>query len=403
MRAAISIGVHRKEKSDMDIPSSITDGFIVPDPHIVYYDAVMHSPWDHDGGGHLPEKDDWSTYRYTVKDIILGIVTHRFNKNTRRLEIRAYFVGEHPIFKELEPTKAILTVLFCQSYQSGGGLELFFELGIPFDVIELIRKLQQDGKLTSSCSFSGLDQLIGGDTGSDIYAALSDFSHEIQGKIIKQEIDLDRVCFNTYRGTWSSNHIKTLICNGVPLRWLFKEKPGAIKMPIIYSHLVSQLTAALLEEYAVRRLEDRQMGESFGNAITRFDEKIPNYSSAVKLLIDDGESFIDIPEEKHFSFIPVISRMSESILNNIHRDIERCKKIPKEFIPVIIVSMDFIYLAPEKQEEYKSTLRKNGIQLIVVGLTFPQLFSEVEVNLAITSSQSDPDDVDALNVDKYPD
>ena len=75
--------------------------FVVADPHIVYYDAVMHSPWNHNSGGHLPQREDWSTYRYTVKDIILGIATHRFNKNTRRLEIRAYFVGEHPLFKEL--------------------------------------------------------------------------------------------------------------------------------------------------------------------------------------------------------------------------------------------------------------------------------------------------------------
>jgi len=388
------------------IPQSdenIVDDFVVPDPHVVYYDAVMHSPWNHDGGGHLPEKDDWSTYRYTVKDLILGIVTHRFNKNSRRLEVRAYFVGEHPIFKELEPTKALLTVLFCQSYQSGGGLELFFEQGIPFDIIELIEKLSADGKINQAVTFSGHDKLIKADSGSMIFAALSNIPQEIQGKINLQEVDLDRVCFNTYRGTWSTNHIKTLIYNGIPLRWLFKEKPNPIRMPLVYSHLLNHLIAALLEEYAIRRLEDRQIGESLGNPIIRNDSKIASYSSSINLVIDDEESFINIPSNKLFSLIPVVSRTSLSILDNIQQDIERCKKLPKDILPIIVVSMDFIYLNEKELKDYRDVLRKQNIQLIVIGLTFSQLLSEAEMNIAITSSQSDPDDVDTLNVDKYPD
>jgi len=72
-------------------------------------------------------------------------------------------------------------------------------------------------------------------------------------------------------------------------------------------------------------------------------------------------------------------------------------------LPVFVVPMDFIYLSDNMQKKYVDTLQINGIQLIVVGLTFSQLLSEAEMNLAITSSQSDPDDVDAINVDKYPD
>ena len=382
---------------------NVADDFIVPDPHIVYYDAVMHSPWDHDGGGHLPEKDDWSTYRYTVKDIILGVVTHRFNKNSRRLEVRAYFVGEHPIFQELEPTKALLTVLFCQSYQSGGGLELYFEQGIPFDIIELIEKLHSDGKIDDDFQFSGHDKLIKASAGSQIFAALSNFSQAIQRKIKLQEIDLDRVCFNTYRGTWSANHIKTLVHDGIPLRWLFKEKPSAIRMPLVYSHLINHLIAALLEEYSIRRLEDRQIGESLGNPIVRYDGKYADYCSVANLTIDDGESFINIPSNKHFSLVPIVCRTSLSILDNIHQYIERCQILPVNLLPIITLPMDFIYLTENEQRECREAFQNRGIQLIVVGLTFSQLLSEAEMNLAITSSQSDPDDVDAINVDKYPD
>lgn len=159
----------------------------------------------------------------------------------------------------------------------------------------------------------------------------------------------------------------------------------------------------LIEEYAIRRLEDRQIGESLGNPITRNDRDVASYSSPINLVIDDGESSINIASNTAFSLVPVISRTSKSILDNAQRDIQRCKKLPRHILPVIVVSMDFIYLNQKEQNEYRRIIRKDEIQLIVVGLTFFQLLSEAEMNLSITSSQSDPDDVDTINVDKYPD
>jgi hypothetical protein len=280
---------------------------------------------------------------------------------------------------------------------------LFFEQGIPFDIIELIEKLLADDKTDRDISFSGHDKLISAEVGGMLFAALSNFSREIQEKIILQEIDLDRVCFNTYRGTWSTNQIKTLIHNGIPLRWLFKEKPNATRMSLVYSHLINHLIAALLEEYAIRRLEDRQIGESLGNPITRNDNNIASYFSPNNLSIDNGESFVNISPNKYFSLVPVVNRTSHSILDNIRQDVDRCKKLPKDMLPIIVVAMDYIYLNENEQKDYREMLRKQEIQLIVVGLTFSQLLSEAEMNIAITSSQSDPDDVDNINVDKYPD
>ena len=371
--------------------------FVVADPHIVYYDAVMHSPWNHNSGGHLPQREDWSTYRYTVKDIILGIATHRFNKNTRRLEIRAYFVGEHPLFKELEPTKAMMIVLFCQSYQSGGALNIFFEHGVPFDFCRLIED-------ALGIVISGHERLIPSETGSRMFAALSSFAPQMQNRISAQDVDVDRVCFNTYRGTWAPNHIKSLLQRGIPLKWLFKQRPDPIRNPVIYGHLMNHLRAALLEEYAIRRLEDRQMGESLGNPVHREDEKISTfYWSEVDLNITDDETTIEIPARERFCLIPVIPKSVRSIHIEMQSDLHRARKAKAIGKPILVVPMDFIYLNEGLQEAYRSAVLNSDAKLIVVGLTSAQLLSEAEFNLSVTSAQTDPDEVDIINVDRYPD
>lgn len=371
--------------------------FVVADPHHVYYDAVMHSPWNHDGGGHLPQRDEWSTYRYTVKDIILGIATHRFNKNTRRLEIRAYFIGEHPLFRELEPTRAMLTVLFCQSYQSGGSLDIFFEHGIPFDIRLLIEQ-------TVGYFLSGHDQLIPGEVGSKVFAALSSLSTEIQERIAAQNVDIDTVCYNTYRGTWLPNHIRSLLQNGIPLRWIFKSRPDPLSNPLAYNHLITHVKAALLTEYAVRRLEDRQMGESLANAIHRVDDRQNTwYWSSENIVIPDEESTIRITPQSLFCLIPVVPKSTGSLYSELQSDLARAHAAAESGIPILAVPLDYIYLDEQLQKKYYRTITESGFQLAVVGLTSSQLLSEAEFNLSVTAAQADPDEVDMINVDRYPD
>jgi hypothetical protein len=65
--------------------------------------------------------------------------------------------------------------------------------------------------------------------------------------------------------------------------------------------------------------------------------------------------------------------------------------------------MDFIYLPEPLRAEYTARVHRAGAQLLVVGLTTAQLLSEVELKLAVTAAQIDPDEVDAINVDRYPD
>lgn len=371
--------------------------FIVADPHVVYYDAVMHSPWSQDGG-HLPDKDDWSTYRYAVKDIILAVATHRFNKNNRRLDIRGYFVGEHPLFKNLEPTKAMMIVFCCQAFQSGGTLELFFEHGVPFDIRTLVEE-----KLHTVVS--GHEQRLGENITRPLFATLSSFSIGTRERILAQDMGLlDRICYSTYRGTWSANQITSLLYSGIPLRWLFRARPDPLKNAINSSHLMNHLRAVLLEEYAMRRLEDRPIGESLGIKIKREDrDGIAVYSSEKSVYIVEDGGVVEIAAGQSFCILPIIPRSAHGIVSNLPVDLSRIRRLPQGVMPVLAVPMDFLYLPSNLRSNHQDEILKAGSQILVVGLTCAQLLTEAEIKLAVTSAEIDPDEVDALNADRYPD
>jgi hypothetical protein len=394
--------VDRETTSDCMTTYRLDSGFVVADPHVVYYDAVMHSPWDHDGGGHLPQRGDWSTYRYAVKDIILGVATHRFNKNTRRLEIRAYFVGEHPIFKEMEPTKAMMIVFCCQSYQSGGTLELLFEHGIPFDVRELIER-------SLGVVISGHSRVIESEVAKQLFAALSDFEPDMQKRILAQDRGfrsdfMEKVCYNTYRGTWSPGHIKSLVQRGVPLRWLFERKLNQIGNPALNAHLNNHLCAVLLEEYAVRRLEDRPLGMSLGKRIIRRDEaNTVYYRCDDDLLLDDAENHVHITAGSDFCLLPVVPRSVGYMYWGLEGVLDRARGVAAAGVPVLVMPMDFVYLPESYKALFADRVRAEKFQMITVEQTVTQLLSEAEFNLAVTAAQADDAEVESVNVDRYAD
>jgi hypothetical protein len=167
---------------------------------------------------------------------------------------------------------------------------------------------------------------------------------------------------------------------------------------------MNHLQAVLLQEYAVRRLEDRQMGESLGNPIRRVDtDRYAYYISETGLPITDDETKINIPPQDPFCLIPIIPKSVNSINHQLRIALKRANEAGIGAHPVFVLPMDFIYLDDDLQKKYIDEIKRGGAQLIVVGLTTAQLMTEAEFNLSVTAAQSDPDDLDFTNVDRYPD
>jgi hypothetical protein len=377
--------------------------FIVPDPHIVYYDAVHNSPWNQSEEGELPAKGDWTTYRFASKDIIVGVVTHRYNRQTRRLEVRAYFIGEHPVYKEFEPTKAMIIILLSQAYQSGGTLNVFFEQGIPFDIRLLIEK-------RLGVIISGHENYLSEDLVRKLYTEFSGFSKEMIAHIESKKIPIEHVCFNIYRDIWSTNHIKSMIQRGISLRWIFSTSPHGFS--IVNMFMLNHLRAVLLEEYALFRLADRKIGVSAGKKIERIDtQKTTYYTCQHNIIIPDSGtnnqyepySLVQLKKNERFCLIPVVPVTLKSLTINLKRDILNAKEIEAIGKPIFILPLDFIYLKKELCDQYQSEITNAGFNIIIVGLTLSQLLTEIEIKLSATAAQIDEEEIGAFNEVRYAD
>jgi hypothetical protein len=370
--------------------------FIVSDPDTVFRDALHYTSWT-DSGGSLPQRGDWSTYRLASKDLILGIVTHRFNATTRQLDVRAYFCGEHPIFEEFEPTRALIAMLLCQSYQIGSSLEINFEQGIPFDVRCLIER--HIGRLVS-----GHETLLSEDITAPLFVSICGLSKRLQSQIQEQGVKIATVCYNVFRGAWSSLQMNTLLERGIPLSWLFRKAPNAIENPAPYLHLIQNLRAVLLEEYSLKRLEDRQFGESTSKRIMPLEgESFTRYRSERLLETSGDEISISIPAGHPFTLLPVLPLTPDSSIHALNVSLARASTVCDGTRVLVLLPMDFVYASADHRSTAIEKMRKAGVDWLVVGQTMAQLFSEAEQKLAITAAQIDDDEVDARNVDLHTD
>lgn len=367
--------------------------FWVPDSCTVFRDALNFTPWTEDGGS-LPQRGDWSTYRLASKDIILGVVTHRFNATTKSLDVRSYFCGEHPIFKELEPTRALVVMLLCQAFQTGNTLELSFEFGVPFDVRTLIE--ERTGQ-----TISGHTTFLAREVTEPLFISLSGISSSLQARIKDQGVRVGTVCYQIFRGTWSSFQINALLDRGVPLTWIFRKSPNAIESPACYLHLTQHLCAVLLEEYALKRLENRQFGETTSKRVSVIEgESVVSYVAEQALQIDSDDGAVQVAGGYPFVLLPLLSYATAAASKTIHEGLDRATRLPQDRCPLLVMPRDVLYSAGAGMAE---SLRNSRTNWLIVGQTMAQLSAEVEQKLAITAEQMDENEVDVSNVDRHTD
>jgi len=367
----------------------------VPDSCTVFRDALSFTPWTEEGGS-LPQRGDWSTYRLASKDIILGVVTHRFNATTKSLDVRSYFCGEHPIFKELEPTRALVVMLLCQAFQAGNSLQINFEQGVPFDVRTLIE--ERTGK-----TISGHTTFLARDITEPLFISLSGISPGLQARIKDQGVGVGTVCYQIFRGTWSSFQINALLDRGVPLTWLFRKSPHAVGSPAPYLHLAHHLCAVLLEEYALKRLENRQFGETTSKRVSVIEgEYLASYVAEQSLQIDSPDGAVQIAGGAPFVLIPLLIHGTAGAAKTIHEGLDRGCRLPEDKLPLLVMPMDFLY-GTTAGIGVADLLRNSKTNWIIVGQTMAQLSAEVEQKLAITAEQMDENEVDVSNVDRHTD
>jgi len=372
--------------------------FLVPDPHIVYNDAVRHSPWIR--SGRLPQRDDWSTFRFAVKDVILGVATHRWNAPARRLDVRAWFVGEHPAFAEFEPTRALWAILASQAWQVGGRLAVRFEKGLPYDLRLLLEQ-------RCGVEVSGHEEQLDEKTAHALYLACSELEVEaIERLRAEPEVSPEDVVFHTLRGTWTANQVRSMVGGRVPLRWVFAKHPDPWLETMSYLWLLRSLSLLLVEEYALARLVGRRLGVSAGRCIKRTGDLSRSlYESEERLDIEgtdlvESDSCVAVPVASPVELIPVLGIGPDDLEAELRAQVGR---LPTDAEAILAVPMDWLHLSSARRTQLRVEVRAKGAWLLVIGATLNQLAREAELKLSVTAADADESDVEVDNVRRYAD
>jgi hypothetical protein len=169
-----------------------------------------------------------------------------------------------------------------------------------------------------------------------------------------------------------------------------------------YVHLVHHLCAVLLEEYALRRLENRQFGETTSKRISVIEgESSAGYAAEQALEIDSEGGIVHIAARAPFALLPALFQ-SASASRMIHHCLDRASRLPTNRCPLVLMPMDVVY-GTSIGIRVGDLFRDSKTNWLVIGQTMAQLVSEVEQKLAIAAVQIDENEVDASNVDRHTD
>jgi len=349
---------------------------VVADPHVVYRDAVHTSPWNSAEGAHLPQRDDWSTFRYAVKDVVLGVATHRYDRAARRLEVRAYFAGEHPAFEAFEPTRILFLVLASQAWQTARRMEIRFDGGIPWD-LRLYVECELGERL------SGHSEILAHELASRLYRKLTDLPDALLQSL--GSISPEHVCFHVHRGTCSARQVRLMWRRGVPLGWVFARRPDPIRHPLAYIHLLQHMSALLLEEHALGRLCGREEGARAGVTMTPGPEDRSMMSAEpISLSGPDSLTSVSLLAGSPFELYPVLEGTARRAVAAV------TARLPTEpHTPLVFAFPLDVLTAGSEQDTLREYVYRAGAQSVAVGFTLLQLQAEAELHLSITAMQAD--------------
>lgn len=352
--------------------------WVIPDPHTVYRDAVLNSPWSREESAHLPDRGSWSTFRYAVKDVILGVVTQRYDRARRCLCIRAWFTGEHRAFVPFEPTRILFLIVASQAWQSGHCMDLWFEDGIPLDL-----RLWIEERLGEK--ISGHADVLPHDLTVRLYCDLAGLaSVDLSGKL--RFATPEQLAFHVHRGTWSTRQVQEMLRRGINLDLVFFRRPSSIHFPLAYLSLLRHLQALVLEDFALARLTGKEEGTRPG--ITLSPGKEPGeWTSPRRLKVSgpDRLSSVDLAPGEAFCVVPVLETTVDRCLSLVRRS--------WPVRPVFAFSLDVGTAPVSDLDLLAGELALAQACSLGIGTTIINLKSEVELRLAMTASQEEESEV----------
>ncbi len=106
---------------------------------LLKYLARYNSEYSVDGK--LPKAYVWRPYRFALKDIVLGRVVIRHNRNDNTVDVAVCLCEDHPDFEDHNGTKFVCAFLLSEAFMCGSSMTIRF---VKEEQVEGETKLQLD-------------------------------------------------------------------------------------------------------------------------------------------------------------------------------------------------------------------------------------------------------------------
>ncbi|MCW3129368.1 MAG: SMI1/KNR4 family protein [Methanophagales archaeon] len=347
--------------------------------------------YDHKEGGKFPRAHHWRTFRSCVHDQVVGLTAVRYKRELNGLLIDVFIATDHPNYEEGHGVRALTMLILSDAYRSGGSMELTFTRNVNNGKVpdELVDLAAQYGISLEQAA----EGKVSHEEATNLFAALIGLPSEVQELVRNLQeagtLTLEGLSYVIASGIWTIEEATWILINaprpeGVLLgtdfpenRLLYLESLSYGRAALAITRLQQRILVGLREEVSPEQQENIHcLVEPKGNfCILRSNQEFH-----LPWLIDDSK--LDVQPTQSLIVLPRPRLLMSGDKAELENDIKLLQeKGTGRGIKVLLASAELKDL-DGIQKISEAALQNGGIHLLFPSFTCSELDEEVDKRMA---------------------
>ena len=347
--------------------------------------------YDHTEKGKLPRPHRWRTLRSCVHDQVVGLTAVRYKPELNGLLIDAFMATDHPNYEEGHGVRALTMLILSDAYRSGGSMRLTFTPNVnggkvPVELMDLATQYGISLERAAQGEVSHKEA-------TNLFAALIGLPSEVQELVRNLQeagaLTLEGLSYVIASGIWTIEEAIWILTNaprpeGILLgadfpesRLLYLESLSYGQAALAMTRLQQRILVGLREEVSPEQQEDIYcLIEPKGNFfILRSNREfhLPWLIDDSKVVVQPTQSLVVLPR-------PHLPISDDKAWLEVNTKLLQEEGIGGD-IEVLLVSAELKDL-DDIQKISKEVLQNRGIHLLFPSFTCSELDEEVKERMA---------------------
>ncbi|MCP2243358.1 SMI1/KNR4 family protein [Lentzea aerocolonigenes] len=168
-----------------------------------------------------PRPDDWRVYRFCSQNVVVAMVLLRYNRDDNVLDVGACLISALSALDHDAPARALCTLLFAESYRSGGDLSLRFVQGTrrDSDPISVPRPLWRWAQ-RAGIALDRRRGVVPSEAAQRLFVESIQVSRGLRDRLREAPDAATAVCYGIASGLWHPVEVETVL--------VWSKNPGAV-------------------------------------------------------------------------------------------------------------------------------------------------------------------------------